>query len=122
MFQSRGCSSTIRTYSAIAGSSLPCRSSFSAFLTDSARSLAKGASGPIKQRRRPERPPVRVGIAEARHRVEVVARGVALVTVEAVAGIAAMQLQHGAVAGHLGDDRGRGDGGAPGVAVHHAAL
>ena len=41
MFQSRGWSSIIRAYSAMAGSSLPCRSSFSAFFSVSSRSMAK---------------------------------------------------------------------------------
>ena len=44
---------------------------------------------PIKQGRRPERAAVDVGIAEARHRVEVIPRGVALVAIEPVARIAA---------------------------------
>src|SRR5688572_5279009 len=122
VFQSRGCSSIIFTYSAIARSSLPCRSSFSAFLSASARSMAKWTLDPIKQRRRAERSAMGVGIAEPGHGVEVIASRVALVAVEAVARILPVQLEHRAVARDLGDDRGSGDRGAAGVAVHHTAL
>src|SRR5882672_2690416 len=99
----------MRAYSAIARSSLPCRSSFSAFLSASSRSVAKGALDPIKQCRRPERSAVGVGIAEPRHGVEMVARCVTLVPVEPVARIPAVQLEHGAVACHFRHNRGGGD-------------
>src|SRR3989442_7229437 len=95
VFQSFGWSSITRTYSAIARSSLPCLSSFSAFLSASSRSVAKRALDPIKQGGRPKRSAVRVGIAEPRDGVEMLARRVALVPIEPVAGIPAVELQHG---------------------------
>src|SRR5260370_17335092 len=103
----------MRAYSAIARSSLPCRSSFSAFLSASSRSVAKGALDPIKQRGGTERSAVRVGIAEPRDRVEMIARRVAFVAIEPVAGIAAVELQHRAIPRHFRHDRRGRDGGAP---------
>src|SRR4051794_3150425 len=134
VFQSRGWSSTTRAYSAMAASSRPWRSSFSAFFSVSSRSKAKegfsagerGRAGlrldSIKQRGRPERSAVDVGIAEPRHRIEVVAGGVALVAIEAVARIPPVQIEHHPIARDLGDDRGRRNRRAPAVAVDHAAL
>src|SRR5439155_14947146 len=122
VFQSFGWSSTTRTYSAMASSSLPCLSSFSAFLSASSRSVAKRALDPIKQGGGPERSPMRVGIAEPRHRIEMLARRVAFVPIESVAGIPAVELEHGAIAGHLRHDRRGGNRRTPRVAVHHTAL
>ena len=64
---------------------------------------------PIKQGLGPERSPMDVGVAESRDRVQVIAGGVSLVAVEAVAGIGRVQFQHHPVARHLGHDRGRGN-------------
>src|SRR4029079_18958251 len=102
----------------MAGSSLPVRTSFSAFFRVSARSIAKdqilsNRVGGRDQRRWAAEEPcagraaqvsARVRVAMAGDGVEVLARRVSLVFVEAVARILAVQLQHRAVAGHLGDD------------------
>src|SRR5262245_45733520 len=81
-----------------------------------------GLLNPIKQRRGPDRAAVRVRVAVARHRVEVLARRVALVPVESIARIQAMELEHGPVPRHLGHNRRRRNRGAARVAVHDAAL
>src|SRR4051812_49874828 len=101
----------------MARSSLPCRSSFSAFLIVSARSMAKGPSDPIKQRRWPERAAVRVGVAEFRDGIEVVAGGVALVAGQTLARDLPPPLPHAAGARPLCGDRGRRTLRAPRVAA-----
>src|SRR5262245_37817644 len=99
----------------MARSSLPVRSSFSAFFSTSARFVATGRwdLDPIKQGRRPERAAVHLRVAMPGHGVEMIARGVALMAVEPVARIVCMELEHRPVARDLRHDRGRGDRGAP---------
>src|SRR4029453_5588423 len=112
-----------RTYSAMARSSLPVRSSFSAFFRTSARSIGTDRDlDPIKQGWWPERAAMRLGIAMPGDGVEVIARRVSLMAVESIAGIVGVELEHRAVARDLGHD-GRGcNRRAPGVAVNDAAL
>src|SRR4051812_22243946 len=112
--QSGGWAADTRGYSAMALSTRPCRSSFSAFFSVSSRSratkvsrgrpFAGGRVHRIKERLGAERSPVDVGVAEARDRVQVVTGGVALVPVEAVARIGRVQFQHHPVARDLGHD------------------
>src|ERR1700730_17781401 len=110
VFQSRGNSSTTRRYSATARSSFPWRSSFSALRSVAARSIATDQSiNRIKQRRRAERSTVRIRIAETSDGLEVIGGGVALVAIEPVPRVLAVQRQHLAVPGHLRDDRRGGD-------------
>src|SRR5262249_14266840 len=123
----------MRTYSAIAASILPCRISFSALRSVAARSIGtislryessvdqsfgrpvlarRGGVGArrinrIKQRGRPERAAVHVRVAEPCNGVKMIGRCVALVAIEAVARVEAVQLEHLAVARHLRHDRGR---------------
>ena len=59
---------------------------------------------PIKQGRRPERAPMRIRVAEPRDGIEVLARRVALVSIEPVARIEGVKLEHQAVARHLCHD------------------
>src|SRR6187200_2059333 len=119
----------MRTNSSMAASSFPCRISFSALRSVTARSigtacgqssvvqssvrqaesaivLGQPSVNRIKQRRGPERSAVHLRVAESRDGLEVIGGGVALVAIETVAGIAAVQLAHLAVARHLGDNRG----------------
>ncbi len=58
----------------------------------------------IKQRRRPERAAVRIGVAEACNGVQMIRGRVAFVPIETVAGIASVQLEHLPVARHLRHD------------------
>src|SRR5688572_15070422 len=66
-----------------------------------------------------EAPPVDGTRAVAAERLDVLRGAVALVVGEAVLGEAAVLLDHQTVAGHLGDDGGRGHGLALRVAVDH---
>src|SRR6516165_769995 len=114
-----------RRYSAMARSNLLCRSSFSAFRSVPLRSNAtdmKRLVHGIKQRRRPERAPVHVGIAEPCNGVEMIRRRVTFVPIEAVPRVQTVQFDHLAVARHLRDNRRGGNRGAPAVAVQDAAL
>src|SRR5215217_7955827 len=103
----------MRTNSAMAASSFPCRISFSAFRSVTARSMGKaifslrsrsllvvldvskrhdlGGRRPvvhrIKQRWRPERAAMHLRVAESCHGLEMIGGGVALVAIEAVARI-----------------------------------
>ena len=63
-----------------------------------------------------------VGIAEPRNRVKMIGRRVAFVSIEAVARIAAVQLQHQAIACHLRNDGGGCNRRAAPIAMAHAAL
>ena len=76
----------------------------------------------IKQRCGAERSAMHVGVAEPRDGFEVIGGGVALVTIEPVARIAAVEVEHLAVPRDLGDDRRGGNGRAAPVAVQHTAL
>src|SRR5947207_13793143 len=124
VFQSLGLSSTTRTYSAIAASTFPCRNSFSAFRSVAARSMATGYEliNGIKQSRRAERSPVRVGVAEASDRGQMVGGRVAFVAIEPIPWIAAVQLQHLAIARDLRHDRRRRNSGTAAIAVGNPAL
>src|SRR6185503_19550074 len=111
----------MRTNSSMAASSFPCRISFSALRSVTARSMGTAAVVSrqsqsavvlgqlfvhrIKQRRRPERAAMHIRVAEPCNGVEVIGGGVALVAIESVARIAIVELAHLAVARHLGDDR-----------------
>src|ERR1700687_3702244 len=106
VFQSRGNSPTTRRYSTPARSSFPCRSSFSALRSVAARSIATDQSvNRIKQRRRAERSAVRIRVAETSDGLEVIGGGVALVAVEPVPRVLAVQRPHLAVPGHLRGNR-----------------
>ena len=63
-----------------------------------------------------------IGVAVACNGVQMIGGRVAFVPIEAVAGIASVQLEHLPIARHLRDDRRRGDCRASAVAVEDAAL
>ena len=109
----------------MAASSFPCRSSFSALRSVAARSMGTDGTSVngIKQRRRPERSPMHVRVAESwqRRRGDRPSRS-PCGDRNRNADRAACSSTHQPVAGHLRHDRGGGDGRAPAVAVHDAAL
>src|SRR5262245_12600560 len=76
----------------------------------------------IKQRRRPERPPVPFRIPVPADRIKMIPRGIALMTIKTVPRVLTVQLHHDPVAGDFGQNRGGGDGGGPAVASDHGSL
>ena len=84
--------------------------------------LCNGSGHPIKQRGRSERPPVHVGIAEARDGVQVIPRRIPLVPIEPVARVQRVQLEHHPVPCDFRHNRRRGDGCASSVALLDRAL
>src|SRR5829696_1900230 len=104
----------MRTNSAMAASSFPCRISFSALRSVTARSmgtesvvsrgrqpatvrLAGHLVHRIKQRRGPERAAVHIRVTKTRHRFQVIGGRVPLVAIEPVARVAAVKLAHLAI-------------------------
>ena len=92
LFQSRGCARTSPGTRRWPRPPCPAAGPFrpaSVPLRDRTAPQSSPSVQSIKQRRRPERPPVPCGIAEARHRREMVGGGISLVPVEAITGSAA---------------------------------
>ena len=66
---------------------------------------AKTSANGIKQRWRPERPAVCIGVAVACNSVQMIRGRVAFVPIETIARIPAVQLEHLTIPRHLRDDR-----------------
>src|SRR6476646_460117 len=115
----------------MAASSLPWRSSFSAFRIVPLRSNAtKSGSASLKARvnhgikqcRWPERAAMHLGVAEPRNGVKMIGRRVAFVAIKSVTRVQSVQFDHLPVARYLRHNRRGGDCRTPAVAVQHAAL
>jgi len=63
-----------------------------------------------------------VRVAESGDCIEMDGGRVALVSIEAVSGVAIVELEHLTIAGDLGHDRGGSDGRTATIAVQHATL